>query len=124
MSYRNLQFVGTVVAALAIMATAPLPARADGTKIETVYNTYCVQCHGLHRDGTGVNLPALSTKPRDHTDAKGMSSLPDDEIFNAIKNGGQSVNKSVLMPAWGGVLNDEQITEMVHYLRTVCKCGK
>jgi mono/diheme cytochrome c family protein len=124
MGYRNAQFVGAVVSALAIMALALLPARADGTKIKTVYNTYCVQCHGLHRDGTGVNLTALSTKPRDHTDAKGMGSLPDDEIFNAIKNGGQSVNKSVLMPAWGGVLNDEQITEMVHYLRTVCKCGK
>ena len=112
--------VGGLVTALAFIAA---PARADGAKIERVYNTYCVQCHGLNRNGTGVNVPALSVKPRDHTDAKGMGDLPDDEIFSAIKNGGLSVNKSVLMPAWGSVLNDQQITEMVHYLRTVCKCG-
>lgn len=119
----GLRLVGVVASALAIMAAAPAAAPASGTKIEVIYNTYCVQCHGLHRNGTGVNVPALSTKPRDHTDSKGMGSLPDDEIFNAIKSGGQAVNKSVLMPAWGGVLDDQQIHEMVHYLRTVCKCG-
>lgn len=110
-----------VVAAFCLMLS--LPASAEGSNIERVYGTYCVQCHGLKRNGTGVNVPALSVKPRDHTDAKGMGDLPDTEIFNAIKNGGLAVNKSVLMPAWGGVLDDKQITEMVQYLRTVCKCG-
>lgn len=119
---RNNLFLGGILA-VALAFTAAAPVHADGAKIEKVYNTYCVQCHGLKRDGTGVNVPALSVKPRDHTDAKGMGDIPDDEISNAIKNGGLAVNKSVLMPAWGGVLDDQQITEMVHYLRTVCKCG-
>ncbi len=46
-----------------------------------------------------------------------MGDTPDDELFKAIKEGGLAVNKSVLMPAWGGVLTDSQITEMVKYLR-------
>jgi cytochrome c oxidase cbb3-type subunit 3 len=92
--------------------------------IEQIYGVYCVQCHGLKRTGTGVNLPGLSTKPRDHTDSKSMGDTPDDELFNAIKNGGLAVNKSALMPSWGAVLSDQQITELVKYLRKVCKCGK
>jgi cytochrome c oxidase cbb3-type subunit 3 len=98
------------------------PGRAD-PPIEEVYGTYCVQCHGLNRNGTGINLPALSVRPRDHTDSKAMGDTPDDELFKAIKDGGLSVNKSVLMPTWGGVLTDAQITEMVKYLRQVCHCG-
>jgi mono/diheme cytochrome c family protein len=90
---------------------------------EKLYETYCVQCHGLKRNGTGVNLPGLSVRPRDHTDTKGMGDTPDEELFKAIKEGGLSVNKSVLMPTWGGVLTDPQITDLVKYLREVCHCG-
>ena len=34
-----------------------------------------------------------------------------------------AVNKSVLMPVWGNVLSEEEIKEMVAYLRHVCNCG-
>jgi len=98
-------------------------AQAASDHIVQTYNTYCVQCHGINRTGTGINVPALSVKPRDHTDTKGMNDLPDTEIFTAIKEGGLAVNKSVLMPAWGSVLSDEDINGLVHYLREVCKCG-
>jgi cytochrome c oxidase cbb3-type subunit 3 len=88
---------------------------------ETVklYDTYCVQCHGVGRDGNGLNSGEMAVKPRDHTDSKAMGDTPDDLLFKAIKNGGLSVNKSVLMPTWGGVLSDEQIHALVKYLRYV-----
>lgn len=106
----------------AALLLAPTPSRAD-PPIEQVYDVYCAQCHGLKRNGTGVNLPGLSVRPRDHTDTKGMGDTPNEELFKAIKDGGLAVNKSALMPSWGAVLNDQQITEMVKYLRKVCKCG-
>jgi mono/diheme cytochrome c family protein len=52
-----------------------------------------------------------------------MGDTPDEQLFKAIKEGGLAVNKSALMPAWGSVLTDAQITEMVGYLRKVCHCG-
>jgi cytochrome c oxidase cbb3-type subunit III len=110
-----------VLAGLALLL-APAVGRAD-PPAEKLYGTYCVQCHGLKRNGTGVNLPGLSVRPRDHTDTKGMGDTPDAELFKAIKEGGLAVNKSVLMPAWGGVLTDGEITELVKYLREVCHCG-
>lgn len=86
-----------------------------------LYNTYCVQCHGVNRDGHGINSEHMSVQPRDHTDSKAMGDTPDATLFKAIKEGGLSVSKSVLMPTWGGVLSDEQITELVSYLRFISK---
>src|SRR6185437_10857573 len=62
MRHQSLLLGGIVLATLAFSAVEP--ASAADTKIERVYGTYCVQCHGLRRNGTGVNLPALSVKPR------------------------------------------------------------
>jgi cytochrome c oxidase cbb3-type subunit 3 len=86
-----------------------------------LYNTYCVQCHGINRDGNGINSASMAVKPRDHTDTKAMGDTPDETLFKAIKGGGLAVSKSILMPKWEGVLNDEQIKELVTYLRFVSK---
>lgn len=102
------------------------PASADEPYTQNAlrnYNTYCIQCHGVNRNGKGINSRDMSVQPRDHSDAKGMTDIPNDEIFKVIKEGGLAVNKSVLMPAWGNVLNDGEIKELVAYLRFVCKCG-
>lgn len=107
--------------ALAALSTAAI-AETD-LRIERVYDTYCVQCHGVNRDGNGVNAEYMSTQPRDHGDAKGMRDIPDDQLFEAIRDGGLAVDKSVLMPAWKSVLSDEEIRGLVAYLREVCECG-
>ena len=86
-----------------------------------LYNTYCVQCHGVNRDGNGINSASMAVKPRDHTDSKAMGDTPDETLFKAIKGGGLAVSKSILMPKWEGVLNDEEIKELVTYLRFVSK---
>lgn len=108
-----------------LLACALLPARAAEPSARAVklYDTYCVQCHGINRDGNGINSAAMAVKPRDHTDTKAMGDTPDETLFKAIKGGGLAVSKSVLMPKWEGVLNDEQINELVTYLRFVSKSG-
>ncbi|CAI9085488.1 cytochrome c [Methylacidiphilum fumariolicum] len=104
----------------------PPMARAEDArwaKIEKVYNTYCVQCHGIERNGTGINSKFMTVQPRDHTDPKEMGKIPDEEIIKAITYGGISVQKSILMPAWGKVLTQQEIYELKDYLRHVCNCG-
>ncbi len=86
------------------------------------YKTYCVQCHGLEGNGKGINVADMSTQPRDHTDAKEMSARTDAELFKVIKEGGQSIKKSVLMPPWGSTLTDEEINDLVKYLHQLCQC--
>lgn len=100
---------------------APTSFAEEHANAIKLYNTYCVQCHGVNRDGNGVNSKVMSVKPRDHTDAKAMGDTPDETLFKAIKEGGLSVSKSILMPTWKGVLSDDQIKELVSYLRFVSK---
>lgn len=85
-----------------------------------LYQAYCSQCHGLEGDGFGVNSYDLDVAPRDHTDTDEMSARTDEELFKAVKFGGKSVNKSVLMPAWEGNLSDDEIHRLVAYLRQLC----
>src|SRR5512135_872915 len=103
------------------LAMASVPAMAKETAADN-YKTYCVQCHGMDGNGKGVNIRDMSVQPRDHTDAKAMSARSDDTIFKVIKEGGPSIDKSVLMPPWADTLSDEEIRDMVQHLRLLCKC--
>jgi cytochrome c oxidase cbb3-type subunit 3 len=114
----------SILAAAALLATAAAAQESPEFQASAhTYDTYCAQCHGVNRNGKGVNTIALSVQPRDHSDPKGMTSIPREEMVSAIHDGGASVNKSSLMPPWSSVLTDEQIAHMVDYLHHVCKCG-
>jgi len=104
-----------------LAASVQIQALANETASDN-YKAYCVQCHGMEGNGKGVNIPDMSVQPRDHTDTKAMSTRSDDSLFKVIKEGGLSISKSVLMPTWGGTLSDEEIKDLVLYLRTLCKC--
>src|SRR5271169_31221 len=103
------------------LAILSLPVMAKETAADN-YKTYCMQCHGMDGNGKGVNIRDMSVQPRDHTDAKAMSTRSDDTLFKTIKEGGLSIDKSVLMPPWGDTLSDEEIKDMVQHLRLLCKC--
>jgi cytochrome c oxidase cbb3-type subunit 3 len=111
-----------MAAALALAGCLALPAAARESASDN-YRTYCTQCHGRNGDGKGVNIRDMSVQPRDHTDAKAMSGRSDETIFKVIKEGGPSIDKSVLMPPWGDTFSDEEIRDLVAHLRGLCKCA-
>lgn len=106
-----------MVLPVALLLAGPLPAADTGAAL---YLNYCAQCHGASGDGKGVNAPAMSVAPRDHTNRAEMSGRSDEELFRVIRQGGKSINQSVLMPAWAGNLTDEQIHALVRHLRVLC----
>lgn len=112
--------IAVFAAASTLFATAGFAEEPNPHAVK-LYNTYCVQCHGINRDGNGVNSPNMAVKPRDHTDTKAMGDTPDDVLFKAIQGGGLAVGKSVLMPRWGDVISDDEIKQLVAYLRYVSK---
>jgi cytochrome c oxidase cbb3-type subunit 3 len=104
----------------ALLGTALLAHAADVEQGKKLYGQFCTSCHGQSGKGDGPAAAALNPKPRDHTDKELMSKLSDEEMLKVIKEGGASVGKSPLMPPWGASLKDEQIKEVIAYIRTLC----
>lgn len=91
-------------------------ARSQGSQ---VYEHYCRICHGELGQGDGFNSTNLAVPPRDFSDEEFWKSATEDKLRAAITGGGTAVGKSVLMPAWGNTLSDEQVRTVIAYLRTV-----
>ena len=96
----------------------------DATRGKQKYQELCGACHGQSGKGDGPTAAVLPVKPRDHTDADYMGKLTDQQIFNTIKLGGQAMGKSPIMPKWGGILTDQQIMNIVVYIRTLSGSSK
>lgn len=96
---------------------------ASAATAEENYKFYCAQCHGLEGRGDGVNATENQpVSPRDHTSAREMEKLTDEDIINSITDGGPSTSKSSLMPPFGKTLSKSEVSELKTYLRKLCKC--
>ena len=82
-----------------------------------LYAKYCAVCHGTEGTGDGFNAFNLDPKPRDFTDSLTMSALSDARLLEIISQGGRGVNKSVLMPSWGGRLSNIERVYIVAFIR-------
>jgi cytochrome c oxidase cbb3-type subunit 3 len=112
---RNL-IVGFYFVGLAAPTQVLAQSAAEGQKL---YSSHCSSCHGDKGQGDGPAGKALPIKPADHTDGKIMNSLSDKFLFDIISKGGTAVGKSAFMPSWGGVLKDNQVRDVVAYVRSI-----
>ncbi len=83
-----------------------------------VYGHYCQICHGERGKGDGFNASKLNPRPRDFSNARLWQDTSDERLEYAIAQGGPSVGKSVLMPAWGHTLTEKQIRDVIIFLRS------
>jgi cytochrome c553 len=86
---------------------------------ETQYKTFCESCHGPGGNGEGPAAAALDPKPAKHNDGGYMNALTNDHLKKVIAEGGAAVGKSPLMAPWGGVLNEQQVMDVVAYVRSL-----
>jgi cytochrome c oxidase cbb3-type subunit 3 len=87
----------------------------------TLFRELCSVCHGVGGKGDGPSAQGLEPKPADFTNCTVMAKDSDDVLFKIIKGGGQSVGRSIVMPAWGDALSDQQVGDLVKYVRGLCK---
>lgn len=105
---------------IVLLGTAFIAHAADPAEGKKVYVQYCATCHGESGKGDGPASAALNPKPRNHTDKEYMSKLSDEDMMKVIKEGGASVGKSPIMPPWGPTLKDDQVKDVIAYIRTLC----
>lgn len=88
----------------------PGPAPDSLRRGQTLYNTYCISCHGLHGTGQGLGPPLLDTLYR-------PARMPDEAVYQAIERG---VNQRYwhygAMPKIQRVERGE-VTQIIPYLR-------
>jgi mono/diheme cytochrome c family protein len=105
-------FIGYRVREPSLRADAARTQRVDYTKIGgQLFSASCAECHGEKGAG-GADAPTLNAK-------QFLSSTSDVQI-HALIAGGVSGTE---MPAWsidfGGTLTDEQVQQIVTYLRSL-----
>lgn len=89
---------------LLIIASCNTAFAADIFNGKVIYQNYCESCHGS--DGAGV-LPGTPN----FRSGKGLMQ-PDRSLFDVIRNGKNS------MPGFQGVMDKEEIFDVIGYLRT------
>jgi mono/diheme cytochrome c family protein len=90
----------------------PLGAEA-ATQGAEVFKTNCEMCHGPQGHGDGPAGQALDPKPRNLAELKTKAS--DDFLFWRIREGRPGTS----MVAWKGILTDEQIWQVISFIRTL-----
>lgn len=109
---------------LCVVLLPRFSAAEDQGEGKRLYQSYCTGCHGVSGKGDGPAGKTLPVKPADHTNGKKMSQYSDEHLVTVISKGGASVGKSSQMPAWGAVLKEAQIQEVVGYIRTLASAHK
>jgi len=93
-----------------VLAETPPGYPIHGQKL---YQQHCLRCHGARLDGNGPDAASLRVRPTDFhiylTLARGAP-----ELEEAIRQG----RKLTPMHAWDTVLTDQQIYDLVAYIRS------
>ena len=96
------------------LVDVPMPYGLSGDSIRgaELYTLGCTPCHGEAGDGNGPRAYFIFPKPRNFVAA--AARLNRVSLFTAIKHGVPGRE----MPAWGKVLKDQQIADLVVYVYT------
>lgn len=92
----------------------PLPAGEETIRQgQKNFGVYCMVCHGLDGQATGVPFAQSMFPPVPSLNSRAVQSYSDGQLKWIIENGlGPSG-----MPASKGILNDDEIWSIVHYIR-------
>ena len=108
---QNTENQGLLVAEMSGVEPGP---RADVSQApgQTVYETHCLNCHGVGGKGDGPIGQALIPPAADLT-SKSVGSKSDAALLNTIRQG----KAGTAMPAWKGNLSEVQMLAVLAYVR-------
>ncbi len=101
---------------------SPSYMKLDDMKAEEIFQSICSTCHG--KDGRGISDEerkklGLDTMPPNFRDPKFNSREPASFWEGVIKYGGKTYGYSHFMPAFGGILTEQNIKDLVSYLKSI-----
>lgn len=95
----------------------PLDYNQDQGK--RVFYQQCVWCHADSTPAGPSNRSNVSPDPPLMNDGSILNKESDASLRNIIANGGGAVGKSAMMPPYGSTLSDEEINDVIAYIRVI-----
>jgi cytochrome c oxidase cbb3-type subunit 3 len=102
-----------VISYVRYLQQTKIPLIGDPEQGRTLYASYCVLCHGAEGKGNGVMTGLLTIRPADHSNAKHMDTLSNEQLVRTISEG----VSGHYMPGWKSVLTASEIDSLVGYIR-------
>jgi mono/diheme cytochrome c family protein len=101
--------------AVALIVLSHTPGNPVAGK--SVFLQNCAVCHGNEGHGDGPAAAGLNPKPANfHLPER--QKLTADQMVHLVTEGGAEEKKSPTMPAFGDFLSQQQIRDVVAYIRT------
>ena len=98
----------------------PPDAPDDGVRRgQRAFSSYCAACHGLDGQNTGVPFATAMSPPVPKLTSPEVQRYTDGQLHTVIENGLWPSG----MPAARGLLNDEEIWDIVEYIRKLPAAG-
>ena len=104
--------IESLIAYLRFLSASKHPLMGDPEKGRDLYSRYCRACHGDEGEGDGLMTSLIDMKPMDHTNPLIMNEISNLEMVRSIENG-----KGNYMPAWKGIISDDEVEALVSYIR-------
>lgn len=104
--------VDSLIAFLRFLSRSKHGLMGDPEQGMELYQKYCRVCHGEEGDGDGIMTRLIGMVPTDHTNPNETNRFSNQELAEAILNG-----KGRFMPAWRGVLSQNDVEALVSYIR-------
>ncbi|MGH7309493.1 MAG: c-type cytochrome [Candidatus Rokuibacteriota bacterium] len=115
--------VAAVLALALVTGEARAASPGDAGRGRELYAERCVLCHGGHGQGWDwsqkvaqppVPVPDLAQVTPQRSDAY---------LFAIVKDGGEAVERTRFMPPFGFQLSDEEVWDLVAYMRALSRAG-
>lgn len=94
-------------------------SRGDAKKGQEMYLEKCMLCHGSQGEGWDWSKKVANPPIPVPDLAKVTPEQSDQFLFDVVKGGGEAVGKTRFMPAFGFQLNDQEVWDLVAYMRSL-----
>jgi mono/diheme cytochrome c family protein len=84
---------------------------------ETLFEANCSSCHGTTGEGDGPASAGLNPGPSNL--AARQDNMSDEYLYWRIAEGGLMEPFNSIMPGWRGLLDEQEIWQIIAYIRTM-----
>lgn len=96
-----------------------LPLDYDQDQGKRIFYQQCVWCHSDTTPAGPSNRSNVSPDPPLMNDGNILNKESDASLKRIIAQGGSAVGKSAMMPPYGSMLSEEEINDLIAYIRVI-----